>query len=45
MFWVAAAGFARRHHVGAALNVYRGRHKMLHLLDVDDAHLSWPQWW
>ncbi|PQM47796.1 hypothetical protein [Mycobacterium talmoniae] len=40
-----AAAFARRHHVGAAVTVYRGRHQMFYLLDVDDAHLSWPQWW
>lgn len=40
-----AADFAHRYSLGHEATVYRGAHKVWYVLDVDDSHLSWPQWW
>jgi hypothetical protein len=40
-----AADFAAKYGEGVKVAVHRGARKIWYVLDVDDAHLAWSQWW
>jgi hypothetical protein len=40
-----AAEFATRHRQGTDVTVYRSAHKFWYVLDFEDDHLAWGQWW